>query len=55
MHEKVREDPTGSVKKIYEDVRNQVTAGLDQQQKDSLLQEFPKYCNMSANLYNLDL
>ena len=51
MHEKVREDPTGSVKKIYEDVRNQVTAGLDQQQKDSLLQEFPKYCNMSANLY----
>ena len=51
MHEKVREDPTGSVKKIYEDVRIQVTAGLDQQQKDSLLQEFPKYRNMSANLY----
>ena len=51
MYQMVREDPTRSVPKIWEEVRNKFAEGMDKSTKISFLQEFSKFRNMAANLY----
>lgn len=50
--DKVREEPTRSISKIYEEVRTQFAGGMDSSTKLSFLQEFPVQRSMSSNLYN---